>query len=269
MEAEPPTAAAASPPLSSIEVQNINHHHHKTAAGNADSSTIGTTTAASSAAPSTATATATANVASVSPAANAAAANAGGGLPPTVPYRSAGGLATESPAAVLSALQQSQNQNQNQHPMTSGGASSVSTISPGSLAGGGDAPAQNPAGGGNAVQFTARDTSLLSTPDLGRGGPTILPQAQQAHATPLPNRHLSVATSNPNADTNTNPSTSPTARASPRSERLETSRSTLHASLSSYYQSQNAHLEGAFGALLASIQDHTDELDVHQDCLDR
>ena len=115
----------------------------------------------------------------------------------------------------------------------------------------------------NAVEFTARDAKALSTPDLGA------PNAAAAR----PNLSVSTSSDVPPSSSVTSTSTSPTSRPSPRSQTLRSSlsasRTTLHASLHSYAQTQNTHLESAFGALMQSIQEHTDELDVHQDNIDR
>ena len=118
-----------------------------------------------------------------------------------------------------------------------GGGASVSTISPGSL---NQNPANSSAGNANnAVQFTARDASVLQTPNL-----------------------------NNNANINNDGVISPRSAASRRAT-LQNSQSNLQNSLASFYATQNTHLEGAFGALMTSIQDHTEELDVHQTNLDR
>ena len=261
MEESHPSAAAAGggPPLQSIEVD-------KTAAAASAAPTAlpsGQSTPTTMLTATTASTAANLGLAGGVASGSGAGANAGN-LPPTVPYRSAGSLDSESPAAVLSAI----------HHQAQGGAASVSTISPGSLA------------GNNAVQFTARDASQLSTPDLGPGMSTPNPSAHSngghnnnnnGNASARPN--LSITTpSADNADRSIDPSSSisPTtgnSRPSPRSaalrSNLQTSRSTLNASLSSYYQTQNTHLESAFGALMQSIQEHTEELDVQQDNLDR
>ena len=119
-----------------------------------------------------------------------------------------------------------------------GGGASVSTISPGSLN-------QNPASGsaGNAtsaVQFSSRDASVLQTPNLNTNNNNI------------------------NNDGVISPRSAANRRAT-----LQNSQSNLQNSLASFYATQNTHLEGAFGALMTSIQDHTEELDVHQTNLDR
>ena len=225
-------------------------------------------------------------------------ANSTANLPPTVPYRSAGGLASESPAAVLSAM--NHHSNNGFHASTAGvgggggGGASVSTISPGSLAGHGHPTTGNTCNnGGNAVEFTARDATALRPPDLsmgigiGVGMATPNPHGNSNNnsntaAASAARPNLSVDTAEQQPDTNrsiappsssTSHATSPTSRPSPRSaalrSNLNASRTTLNASLSSYYQTQNTHLESAFGALMQSIQEHTEELDVHQDNLDR
>ena len=149
---------------------------------------------------------------------------AGSSLPPTIPYRSAGGLAlTES----------LMNPNNN----VGGGGASVSTISPGSL--NQNNPANGSAGNANnAVQFSSRDASVLQTPNLN------------------------------NTNINNAAVTSPRSAANRRAT-LQNSQSNLQNSLASFYATQNTHLEGAFGALMTSIQDHTEELDVHQTNLNR
>ena len=156
---------------------------------------------------------------------------AGSSLPPTIPFRSAGGLApTES----------LMNSNNNVGGGGGGGGASVSTISPGSL------HQNNPASGSagnanNAVQFSARDASVLQTPNL---------------------------TNSTNTNISNDGVTSPRSAANRRAT-LQNSQSNLQNSLASFYATQNTHLEGAFGALMASIQDHTEELDVHQTNLNR
>lgn len=249
---EESAAPAAGGPPRSIEVNKTG-----TSAGTAQPSASGQSTPTTVGTGSLLTTTTTGNV-------NNSTTNGAGtssSLPPTVPYRSAGGLASDSPAAVMSAMTNAN---------TGSGGASVSTLSPGSLAG-----HNNSSGGGgnNAVEFTARDAQALSTPDLSSGMTTPNPNATAAR------QGLSVSTSNNETRASSNgsaaTSTSPTAtnRPSPRSQTLRSSlsasRSTLHASLSSYAQTQNTHLESAFGALMQSIQEHTDELDVHQDNLDR
>ena len=238
--------------------------------------------------------------------------NSAANLPPTVPYRSAGGLASESPAAVLSAMNHPSSNNgggfhnANATGNTGGGAS-VSTISPGSLAGNGNGNGhpttghtsnQGGGGGGACVEFTARDATALRPPDLGMGMGigigTTTPNPSSARGTNSSNDHVNTAAARPNLSvdaaeqqpaggsgngsiappsSSTSATTSPTSRPSPRSAALRTnlnaSRTTLHASLHSYSQTQNTHLESAFGALMQSIQEHTEELDVHQDNLDR
>ena len=120
-----------------------------------------------------------------------------------------------------------------------GGGASVSTISPGSLN-------QNPASGsaGNAtsaVQFSSRDASVLQTPNLN---------------------------TNNTINNDTDGVISPRSAANRRAT-LQNSQSNLQNSLASFHATQNTHLEGAFGALMTSIQDHTEELDVHQTNLNR
>ena len=152
---------------------------------------------------------------------------AGSSLPPTIPYRSAGGL------ALTDSLMNSNNN------VGGGGGASVSTISPGSL--NQNNPANSSAGNvNNAVQFTARDASVLQTPNLN----------------------------NTNINVNNAAVTSPRSAANRRAT-LQNSQSNLQNSLASFYATQNTHLEGAFGALMTSIQDHTEELDVHQTNLNR
>ena len=155
---------------------------------------------------------------------------AGSSLPPTVPHRAAGpGL------ALTDSLM-----NSNNNVGGGGGGASVSTISPGSL------HQNNPASGSagnanNAVQFSARDASVLQTPNL---------------------------TNSTNTNISNDGVTSPRSAANRRAT-LQNSQSNLQNSLASFYATQNTHLEGAFGALMASIQDHTEELDVHQTNLNR
>ena len=146
-----------------------------------------------------------------------------------------------------SVMAMAQMSNANSNVGGSGGAS-VSTISPGSLN-------QNPASGSgngnannnNAVQFSARDASVLQTPNLN-------------------NPNLNSTTTNNNAAANVGVASPRTAT---RLATLQNSQSNLQNSLASFYQTQNTHLEGAFGALMASIQDHTEELEDHQTNLDR
>ena len=223
------------------------------------------------------TAVATAPTGSNNAANDSAMANSTANLPPTVPYRSAGGLASESPAAVLSAMN---NASGGFHNTTGGGGgASVSTISPGSLAGNGHhsngSSNNNHGGGGNAeVQFTARDAGALRPPDLSMGiGMTTPNPSAHGNTAAAARPNLSVDTSADDRPgggggipppSSSSAATSPTSRPSPRSaalrSNLNASRSTLNASLNSYYQTQNTHLESAFGA---------EELDVHQDNLDR
>jgi len=158
-------------------------------------------------------------------------ATAGSSLPPTIPYRSAGGL------ALTDSLMNPNNNG------GGGGGASVSTISPGSL--NQNNPANSSAGNANnAVQFTARDASVLQTPNLN-------------------NNTANLNLNNANAAV-----TSPRSAAN-RRVTLQNSQSNLQNSLASFYATQNTHLEGAFGALMTSIQDHTEELDVHQTNLNR
>lgn len=157
-------------------------------------------------------------------------ATAGSSLPPTIPYRSAGGL------ALTDSLMNPNNNG-------GGGGASVSTISPGSL--NQNNPANGSAGNANnAVQFSSRDASVLQTPNLN-------------------NNTANLNLNNANAAV-----TSPRSAAN-RRVTLQNSQSNLQNSLASFYATQNTHLEGAFGALMTSIQDHTEELDVHQTNLNR
>ena len=158
---------------------------------------------------------------------------AGSSLPPTIPYRSAGGLA---PTDSL------MNSNNN---VGGGGGASVSTISPGSL--NQNNPANSSAGNANsaAVQFSSRDASVLQTPNLT-------------------NTTANLNTNSSNNDGVTSPRSAANRRAT-----LQNSQSNLQNSLASFYATQNTHLEGAFGALMASIHDHTEELEAHQTNLDR
>ena len=157
---------------------------------------------------------------------------AGSSLPPTVPHRAAGpGL------ALTDSLM-----NSNNNVGGGGGGASVSTISPGSL---NQNPANSSAGNAtNAVQFSSRDASVLQTPNLNLNN------------------------TNTNINNDTDGVISPRSAANRRAT-LQNSQSNLQNSLASFYATQNTHLEGAFGALMTSIQDHTEELDVHQTNLDR
>ena len=111
------SAAAGGPPVNSIEVQNGPSGDQKMSGQTTQTPTVTT---------------------------------AGSSLPP-LPYRSAGGLASE--------MGNSSNHNV---AAAGGGGASVSTISPGSLAGN----QNNPTPSSNAVQFSARDASVLQTPNL-------------------------------------------------------------------------------------------------------
>ena len=154
---------------------------------------------------------------------------AGSSLPPTVPHRAAG------PGLALTDSLMNSNNNVG----GGGGGASVSTISPGSL---NQNPANSSAGNANnAVQFSSRDASVLQTPNLN---------------------------TNNNINNDTDGVISPRSAANRRAT-LQNSQSNLQNSLASFHATQNTHLEGAFGALMTSIQDHTEELDVHQTNLNR
>mmetsp|Transcript_18348 Transcript_18348/g.52527 ORF Transcript_18348/g.52527 Transcript_18348/m.52527 type:complete len:1619 (-) Transcript_18348:247-5103(-) len=297
-------AAAGGPPVNSIEVQNnlniLNTNPNKTtsalASGRSTPTTVGTSVGLATANNNTAAVNNNTAVSAIGLPITTTTGGASGtntnSLPPTVPYRSAAGLASESPAAVTAAMHHHHHQlnsnalHSNAHMQTAagGGGASVSTISPGSLA-----------GNGGAVQFTARDASALGTPDLGLTTPnhhnsatntgvggeggggrglSIVTTAPDRSAPPSSSAMPFSASSNaPSSSSNSTTTTSPTSRPSPRSAQLRSnlhqSRSTLNASLNSFYQTQNTHLEGAFGALMTSIQEHTEELDVHRENLDR